>query len=402
MVADYGNPPHESSHDPLAWIDEKLEILARRNLRRAQTLRKGPQGVVIRANGHSLINFGSNDYLSLAADERLATAANQAIAQEGVGAGASPLIIGASHAHRLLQDRLATFLDAEAALVFTSGYVANLATIAALTGRGDVIFSDAKNHASIIDGCRLSAAETVVYRHGDVDHLAELLSEHAAATRKLIVTDTVFSMDGDVAPLAEIAQLAVRYGAMLMVDEAHATGVFGQTGRGIVEQLGIAGGAHVHIGTLSKALGCAGGFVAGSQRLVDWLFNRARGYVFSTAPPPSICAAACAALDIVRAEPQRRTTLLQNAGTLRTMLVDAGFDTGASTTHIVPVIVGDAVRTMKFAMALRERGLFVPGIRPPTVPPGESMLRVSLTYGHDAAQLRQLVDVLVTARETLA
>jgi 8-amino-7-oxononanoate synthase len=393
-------PQHDrpARRDPLAWVDRKLSALEHRCLLRQKSMRTGAQRATIEIDGRTLINFGSNDYLALASDARLAHAASQAIAEGGVGAGASPLVTGRSNWHHALEERLAEFLGAEAALAFTSGYVANVATIAALAGREDVIFSDAKNHASIIDGCRLSGAHTAVYRHGDAEHLAEMLVQNAGADRKLIVTDTVFSMDGDIAPLCEIADLAARHDAMLMVDEAHATGVFGERGRGVVEQLGLGGAIDVHVGTLSKALGCAGGFVAGSRRLVDWLFNRARGYVFSTAPPAALCAAACQALEIVRDEPQRRQELLALADKLRAELSAAGFDTGNSASQIVPIRIGDALQAMLLSAALKERGLFVPGIRPPTVPPGESLLRVSLSFGHTAEHVKRLVEALVECR----
>jgi 7-keto-8-aminopelargonate synthetase-like enzyme len=234
----------------------------------------------------------------------LAAAAKSALDAGGWGAGASPLVTGRSAWHARLEARLAEFNRAEAALVFSSGFAANSATIAALVGAGDAVFSDERNHASIIDGCRLSRAETLVYRHADAGHLDELLAAHACRGKRLIVTDTVFSMNGDAAPLVEIGEVARRHAAMLMIDEAHATGVFGASGRGFAETLGGCDAVHIHVGTLSKALGCAGGFITGSRRLIDWLYNRARAYVFSTAPPDALCAAACAALDVVRDDPR--------------------------------------------------------------------------------------------------
>jgi 8-amino-7-oxononanoate synthase len=289
---------------------------------------------------------------------------------------------------------LAEFNGAEAALVFSSGFAANLATIAALAGPGDAIFSDERNHASIIDGCRLSRAETIIYRHTDAGHLDDLLVRHSGRGKRLIVTDSVFSMDGDAAPLAEIAEIAARRGVMLMVDEAHATGVFGASGRGVAEAQGVCDAVDVHVGTLSKALGCSGGFVTGSRRLVDWLFNRARAYVFSTAPPDYVCAAACAALDAVRDEPQRRVELLSSAQRLRSALAEQGWNTGRSASQIVPIIVGEANRAIEIAEILRSCGLFVPGIRPPTVPLGQSLLRVSVTADHTTEHAERLVAAL--------
>ncbi len=296
-----------------------------------------------------------------------------------------------------MEQQLAEWLGSEAALVFASGYAANCGTIAAVVGRGDAVFGDAKNHASLIDGCRLSRAEVFVYPHGDVDALARQLQSTGQTRRRLIVTDSLFSMGGDRAPLSDLADLAERHGAMLLVDEAHATGVFGPRGTGLVEELGLADRVHVRMGTLSKVLGSAGGFVAGQRLLIDWLVNRARSYVFSTAHPPAVCAAAGAALEIVREEPWRRTELLERAAGLRERLQAAGWNVGASSSQIIPLIVGDAGRTMHLAAQLREAGFWIPGIRPPSVPEGESLLRLSLTWGHTKAQLDELVQTLAGA-----
>jgi 8-amino-7-oxononanoate synthase len=337
-----------------------------------------------------LINFSANDYLALAADPRLIAAAHEAALREGWGAGASPLVTGHSQSHRELEERLAQFMGAEAALLFPSGFAANSGTIAALVGRGDVVIGDQKNHASLIDGCRLSRAEVQVYLPRDMARLAELLRESAGFRRRLIVTDTLFSMDGDLAPLADLVELAARHRAMLMIDEAHAIGVFGAGGRGIAEHLGVDADIPIRVGTLSKALGSAGGFVAGSRKLIEWLVNRARSYVFSTAHPPAVAAAAVAALDIVRDEPHRRAALLERAAELRRALREQGWNIGDAAGQIIPIIIGDARATMGIAGRLRERGLFVPGIRPPSVPEGESLLRISLSYGHTPEMIERL------------
>jgi 8-amino-7-oxononanoate synthase len=394
VLAKHNNNFMPDHPDPLDWIDDKLRVLDARGLRRQASQRESSQGAEIVLAGRRLINFGSNDYLNLAADPRLAAAVRGALETGGWGSGASPLITGRSAWHARLETQLAEFNHAEAALVFSSGFAANCATIAALVGPGDAVFSDASNHASIIDGCRLSRAETFVYRHADAQHLETLLADHNGRGKRLIVTDTVFSMDGDVAPLAEVAAIAEGHGAMLMIDEAHATGVFGATGRGLAEAIGVCDAVDVHVGTLSKALGCAGGFVTGSRRLIDWLFNRARAYVFSTAPPDAACAAACAALDIVREEPQRREDLLAKAESLRQQLASQGWNTGRSTTQIIPIVIGDAAATMAIAQRLREQGLFVPGIRPPTVPLGQSLLRISLSAGHTSEHTEWLLQAL--------
>lgn len=394
VLAKHNNNFMPDHSDLLDWIDDKLRVLDARGLRRQASQRESSQGAEIVIAGQRLINFGSNDYLNLAADPRLVAAVRGALETGGWGSGASPLITGRSAWHARLETQLAEFNHAEAALVFSSGFAANCATIAALVGPGDAVFSDASNHASIIDGCRLSRAETFVYRHADAQHLDDLLAEHAGRGKRLIVTDTVFSMDGDVAPLAEVAAIAKRYGAMLMIDEAHATGVFGASGRGLAEARGVCDTVDIHVGTLSKALGCAGGFVTGSRRLIDWLFNRARAYVFSTAPPDAACAVACAALDVVREEPQRRTELLGKAETLLERLASQGWNTGRSSTQIIPIVIGDAAATMAIAQRLREQGLLVPGIRPPTVPLGQSLLRISLTAGHTSEHLARLLQAL--------
>ncbi|NQT11194.1 MAG: 8-amino-7-oxononanoate synthase, partial [Planctomycetes bacterium] len=287
----------EPTHHALQWIDDELAALDRQDLCRRLATREGKQTTQIDLDGGKLVNFGSNDYLALAADPRLAHAASEAAHEEGWGSGASPLVTGHGPAHRRLEERLAEFEDAEAALVFSSGFAANAGTIAALVGPGDVVFSDRTNHASIWDGCRLSRADVRTFRHADCRQLAQLLEKSHGRRRRLIVTDSVFSMDGDVAPLAELTDLAERFDAMLLVDEAHATGVFGPHGRGAAEQAGLEGRVHVRVGTLSKALGSVGGFVVGSRSLIDWLVNRARPYVFSTAPPGAAAAAATAALD---------------------------------------------------------------------------------------------------------
>jgi 8-amino-7-oxononanoate synthase len=382
---------------PLDWIDAELDDLRRRDLLRELPAPFDRQTAEIEVAGRRLINFASNDYLGLAADPRLASAAAEACRTTGVGRGSSPLICGRSTLQAELERRLAEFEHAEAALVFPSGFAANAGVVPALTERGDAIFADAKNHASLIDGCRLSRAETHVYRHNDAAHLAELLAKHVAAARRtLIVTDTLFSMDGDVAPLAAIAGLARRYGAMLLVDEAHATGVFGPQGRGLAETAGVEYDGLIRIGTLSKALGAAGGFVVGSQTLIDFLANRARSYVFSTAQPASTAAAAIVALELVAANPERGPQLLATASSLRQRLQAAGWNTGDSASQIIPIHVGPAADALALSQRLRQAGFWVPAIRPPSVPVGESLLRLSLTTSHTGEMIDALLGELGT------
>lgn len=382
--------------DPLAWLDDALFELDQQSLRRRLTIRTGRQGDEIVVAGERLTNFGSNDYLGLASSKELCETAAEAIATVGWGSGASPLVTGRGEIHARLERELAAFEGAESALLFSSGCAANLGTIAALAGKPDAVFSDERNHASIVDGCRLSGAAIHVYRHCDAEHLAALLAAETSARRKLIVSDSLFSMDGDLAPLVQIAELANRHGAMLMVDEAHATGVFGVQGRGICEHLGVEEGVHIRVGTLSKALGAGGGFVAGSQKLIDWLANRARSFVFSTAMPEVNAAAALAALTVVRTQPQRRMELLSRAADFRHWLSAAGLKTAQSQSQIVPVILGDPDRTMSATAELRRRGFCVPGIRPPSVPDGESRLRISLTWLHSPEQIARLANAVIT------
>jgi 8-amino-7-oxononanoate synthase len=383
---------------PLSWITDELAALRAGDLLRELPAPLGMQGPVVEHRDQRLVNFASNDYLGLAADERLIAAAAEACRAEGVGRGAAPLVCGRAGAHAELEDRLAAFEGAEAALLFPSGFAANAGTIPALVDRCDAIFADAKNHASLIDGCRLARADTHVYPHRDVAALATLLEQRPTARRKLIVTDTLFSMDGDVAPLAAIGALANRHGAMLLVDEAHATGVFGAQGRGLAEACDlehiVGPDSLIRIGTLSKALGAAGGFVVGSRDLIQWLANRARSYVFSTAQPAATSAAALVALDIVAKEPDRRVQLLATAERVRTRLREQGWELGDSASQIVPILVGSPTGALELAAQLREAGYWIPAIRPPSVPPGESLLRLSLTAGHTPAMIDGLLAAL--------
>jgi 8-amino-7-oxononanoate synthase len=382
----------------LSWIEAELASLAERDLLRGLQTHAGAQGAMLSIDGCELVNFGSNDYLGLASDVRLATAAKQTLDEEGSGSGASPLIVGHSTALARLEARLASFEGAEAALVFPSGFAANLGTIGALVGPGDAVFSDELNHASIVDGCRLSRAKIHVYRHGDRRELESQLRGANQFHRRLIVTDSLFSMDGDLAPLVELADLADRHAAMLMVDEAHATGMIGPRGRGVCEQLGVEHRVAVRVGTLSKSLGAAGGFVCGRRSLIAWLVNRCRPYIYSTALAPPMAAAGCAALEIVEQEPQRRETVARRAAQLRERLKAQGWNIGQSASHIVPLIVGQARRALELAAFLAERGVWVPAIRPPSVPPDASRLRISLCYGHNDAVLGLLLDALAKAR----
>ncbi|RMG02605.1 MAG: 8-amino-7-oxononanoate synthase [Planctomycetota bacterium] len=387
--------------DPLAWLNEALEQRKAQNLFRRLRDRDSAQRAHIVLDGRNLVNFGSNDYLGLACDERVCRAVVDAVEEFGWGAGASPLVTGHSRLHRELEAALAAFEQTEAALVFPSGFAANCGTLAALATQGDVIFNDRKNHASLWDGSRLSRADVRVYPHNDVASLRKLLDRYAARyRRRLIVTDTIFSMDGDLAPLPELVELADKFEAILVVDEAHATGVFGEKGTGVVEHFGLKERVPVRIGTLSKALGSQGGFVAGDRCLIEWLVNHARSYIYSTASPAAVAAASLAALEIVRTEPHRRCELLACARRLREALRDQGWRLGPSESQIVPVIVGLPDRAVKLSAALSEEGFFVPAIRPPTVPEGEACLRISVAWPHCEAEIDRLIEVMASLRRT--
>ena len=378
--------------NPFDWVDDKLQELDCNFLLRRLRTRDGSQSPLCVVDGHRLLNFGSNDYLGLAAEKRLIDAVIQAVRSEGWGSGASPLITGYTVAHRRLEKRIAEFENTEAAILFASGYAANVGTVTSLVGRGDLVLSDANNHASIIDGCRLSGARIRVYQHADVDFVDRMLAQAGGFRRRLIVTDSLFSMDGDFAPLVELVDLARRYDAMLMIDEAHATGVFGSNGRGVAEHLNVEQQIPVRVGTLSKALGCSGGFVVGSQKLIDWLTNTARPYIFSTAHPAAGIAAAEVALQIVRNEPQRRWRLNEMSAHVRENLVAQGWNVGPSRSQIIPVITGDPNGTMSLATELQRQGILIPGIRPPSVPEGQSLLRLSLSSAHTDEMIDQLIE----------
>lgn len=365
------------------------EALARQRdagLLRALRWVEGPQDTWVTLDGRRVLSLCSNNYLGLANHAAVREAAAAAARDFGVGAGASRLISGSMRIHRQLEERLAALEHAEAALLFPSGYHANLGAITALAGGGDAVFSDAWNHASIIDGCRLSGAEIHVYPHADADALESLLAR-SSARRKLVVTDTVFSMDGDLAPLRDICTAAARHGAMVLADEAHATGVLGPTGAGAVEALGVRGSVDVQIATLGKALGGAGAAVCGSRALVELLVNRARSFIYTTGLAPPLAAAALAALDIVEREPERRRRLADNARTLRGALAAMGYDVAGGVTPIIPVRAGDSGAAVRLSERLLAAGVFVQAIRPPTVPPGTARLRVTVMATHSDGDL---------------
>ena len=381
---------------PFDWCAEELGRLEAAGLRRhPETLSSAP-GPDVEIAGRPVIQLCSNDYLGLAGNPCLGQAAARAAGRWGAGSGASRLVSGTSELHRRLERALAALKGCEDAIVFSSGYLANTATIPALAGKPDAVFSDAANHASIIDGCRLSGARVVVYRHRDLADLDRALGA-IEARRRLVVTDTVFSMDGDLAPLGGLAEVCRRRNAMLMADEAHATGVLGPRGAGALEAAGLRGDVVV-MGTLSKALGSAGGFVAGSHELVEYLRNRARGYVFDTAPAPAAMGAAVEALRIVGTEPHRRARVLAAAQRLAGGLAELGYDVLPPAAAIVPVIVGDSGDAVALSARLLAQGVFVPAIRPPSVPDGTARLRVTVTAAHTDDHLATALEAFSAAR----
>ncbi len=374
-------------------IEKRLMGLKTSGLKRSLTVLEGPQAPRAGINGKEVVVLCSNDYLGLANHPAVKEAAARAIGDHGTGAGASRLVAGTMELHMELEDRLSAFKKTEAALLFNSGWHANTGCIPALVSRGDDIFCDKLSHASIIDGCILSRANLKRYPHGDMNALEGLL-KRSRASRKLVITDGVFSMDGDIAPLDDILGLAERYGATLLLDDAHATGVLGRNGRGTLEHLGIDNPSVIQLGTLGKAFGSYGAFVAGGRRLIELVLNTARSFIYSTALPPAVCAASIKAIDIVEGEPERRERLLRNASLVRDGLKKRGLDTLCSTTQIIPLVVGDAARTMEATRRLLDRGVFVQGIRPPTVPQGTSRLRITVTSEHSTDDLERAVETI--------
>ena len=374
-------------------FEARLDELKALGLHRRTRLVSGPQGPHVLLDGKPVLLLCSNNYLGLADHPRVREAAADAAMRWGVGAGASRLVSGTMTIHRRLEERLAEFKGREAALLFGSGYLANAGAIAALARPGDVIFSDELNHASIIDGCRLSRAEVFVYDHGDVEHLAWGIGE-AEGRGALIVTDSVFSMDGDVAPLAEIVELAHRRRLRVLVDEAHATGALGPGGRGALADAGLEDQVDVIVGTLGKALGSYGAFVACDRQLARYFVNSARTFIFSTAPSPPAVAGALAALGLLESRPRLVDRLRTNSGVLRDALEREGFDIRGSRTQIVPLVVGDASLAMRICEAALGRGVFAQAIRPPTVAPGSSRLRLAVMASHREEELRSAARTL--------
>jgi glycine C-acetyltransferase len=381
-----------SRPDPLAFLSAELDTLRSQGLFRRLRVLDGEQRAKTSVDHRIVVNLSSNNYLGLTTHPRLEARALDAIRQFGVGSGSVRTIAGTMALHVELERRLADFKRTEACVVFQSGFTANAGTVAALLTPKDVVVSDALNHASIIDGCRLSRATIKVFPHKDVAAARRLLEEVPASTRTLLISDGVFSMDGDVGALPELCQLAEEFGSIMMVDDAHASGVFGANGRGTIDHFGLHGRVDIQVGTLSKAVGVLGGYVAGSQALIDFLHHRARPFLFSTSHPPAVAAACLAALDVLLEEPQIIDRLWENTRFFKSGLEALGFDTGASRSPITPVIVGDAALAMKLSDELFTQGVFAQGIGYPTVPRDQARVRTIVTATHTGDDLQYALD----------
>ncbi len=366
---------------------ERLCKLKEEGLYRRMRLVEGESSRIITIDGKRVIQFASNNYLDLASSPKLKRLAQEAIERYGCSGGSSRLIVGNLSLYERLEERLAEFKKTEAALVFNCGYMANIGIISAIMGKDDLILSDELNHATFIDGCRLRLAKVKIFPHRDMEVLEKSLKEAKGFSQKLIVTDGVFSTEGDIAPLPEIVELAQRYGALVMVDEAHATGVLGKNGEGVVEHFGLEGKVSIIMGTFGKALGSFGAYVAGSRGLREFLINKSRSLIFTTALPPAVLATILASLELITKEPERRENLWKNVNFFKGGLEKLGFDTMHSETHIIPILIGDPSSAVKASEMLLEKGVFIPALRPPTVPQGLSRLRLSIMSSHTKEDL---------------
>jgi len=387
--------------DPLRYLADELDSLRQQGLYRSLRILEGEQRTRSVFDGRSVVNLSSNNYLGLTTHPRLRQRAMEAIEQLGVGSGAVRTIAGTMDIHMELERRLAAFKHTEAVVVFQSGFTANAGTVSSVLTKDDVIISDELNHASIIDGCRLSRAAIKVFPHKDVDEARKILQGLPAAQRKLLITDGVFSMDGDLGPLPALCALAEEYGCIMMVDDAHASGVFGRNGRGTVDHFGMHGRVDIQVGTLSKAIGALGGYVAGSRSLVEFLYHRARPFLFSTSHPPSVAATCIAALDVLLEEPQLIDRLWENTRFFKAGLVALGFDTGISESPITPVMVGDGALAMRLSDGLFQEGVFAQGIAFPTVPRGKARIRTIVTATHTRDELQYALDAFASVGREL-
>lgn len=388
------------------WLESGIQNLKQEHLYKKPRLLESPAGGRVRMSGREVVNLSSNNYLGLANDPRVKAASLEAIERWGVGAGAVRWIGGTMSIHDELEERLAQFKHVESVLVFTSGFTANSGCIPAVLTDKDVVISDALNHASIIDGVRLSSAsykksEGYVYEHKDMGHLEDILSKAQHFDKRMIITDGVFSMDGDIAPLPKIVELAEKYNAFVMVDDAHASGVLGENGAGTTSHFGLYGRVDIQLGTLSKALGVVGGYIAGSAPLKEWLVNRGRPYLFSTALPPMVAGALLASLDIMQTDPEPMRRLWSNTAFWKGQLSDKGFDTMGSETPITPVFVGDEAKAQEMEQLLFEAGVYALAIVYPTVAKGRARIRTMPSAAHTESDLAQAAEAFVKVRDKL-
>ncbi len=389
-------------NDPLEWIKEELSQIHDKQLFRLLTELETGQSPEVTIDGKKYILLGSNSYLGLSVDPKVVESAKIALEKYGAGSGGSRLVSGSSDLHRMLEDRIAKFKNTQAAILFSSGYLANIGTISALVGSDDIIYSDELNHASIIDGARLSRSTVRIYKHLDMNHLQKLLEvDKDKKCKKLIVTDTVFSMDGDLVPLPELVEISERCECMLMIDEAHATGVLGKRGSGATEHFGVEDRVPVVMGTLSKAVGSIGGYIAGSQELIDFIRNRVRSYIFDTSLPPASLAASITAIDIIENEPERREHLWNLVNQFKSEIENSGLKILPSHSAIIPVLIGDAEPALNFARTLRENGVFTPAVRPPSVPHGMCRIRVTIMAKHTEEHINTAINSFKSAYKLL-
>ena len=379
----------------------ELSRLKKENLYRSLKTIDGPQSSKVKIKGKSFILLSSNNYLGLINHPYIKRKSNEALKKFGTGSGASRLISGNISLYDKLEKKIAWFKGCESSLVFSSGYAANVGTISALAGKGDIIFSDELNHASIIDGSRLSGAKIFVYPHNDIEALERSLKKSAKYKKRLIITDSIFSMDGDLADLPAIVKTTEKYGAVLMVDDAHATGVLGEKGRGSAEYFNINGKIDVYMGTLSKAIGSVGGFICGSRKLTEYLINKSRSFIYSTGLPPAALAASLAAFEIIEKDLSFKKRLWENVSFLKNGLDALGYDTMNTKTQIIPVLLKSEKRTLKAMNYLYGKGIFLPAIRPPTVPEGKSRLRATVMATHTMTDLESVLDVFRKMKRVL-
>jgi glycine C-acetyltransferase len=378
--------------DPLAYLGEELESLKQQNLYRRFRILEDEQKAHTTFDHRSVVNLSSNNYLGLTTHPRLRAKALEAVERYGVGTGSVRTIAGTMDLHMELERKLAEFKNVEAVVVFQSGFTANAGTVSAILSKEDVVISDELNHASIIDGCRLSRAAIKVFPHKDVDAARRIIKDLPATQRRLLITDGVFSMDGDLGPLPDLCDLAEETGCIMMVDDAHASGVFGRNGRGTIDHFGVHGRVDVQVGTLSKAIGALGGYVAGNRNLIEFLYHRARPFLFSTSHPPAVAAACIAAIDVLLEEPEIMERLWENTRFFKSGLERLGFDTGISESPITPVIAGDSAKANALSDRLFEEGVFAQAIGYPTVPRDKARVRTIVTATHTRADLQYALD----------